>query len=375
MKKIFALSLLCVLSVAAFAQRPYSTFVSQDISYDDNIYLTKNGKVDSGISVTKLGGKYTSKIPNTGLNLSAMGYGAYNAYTEDNGKNGYWEAGADLELKNEFLRLTENFIYTSDPANSELTDRAERLGNFAELYLQSSNKKTFSGALKIADKYDYYIDSDYEYLTRNRISAGAELHYNLSGKTTVFAEYIYSNTSYKDNDESESQDHTVGIGAKGDLFSKVTGKAGVRYTMRDYDKSIVGADSDEDLFGYYADLKWNINSKTSVGLGGNRAMEETIYGVNRFYISTSINAYVAQKIYDKFTAALTVGYENMDYTYANANGTKRNDDFYKVRPSVDYSFNNWLSAGVWYQYRNRTSNVSNTEYANNKAGAFVKAIF
>lgn len=375
MKKILMLSILCVMAVSAFSQqRPYEVFVSEDISYDDNIYLTDNNAVDSAISVTTIGGKYVARIPNSGLDFTANAFGAYNYYTEDNGKNGFWAAGANLELKNEAFKLSENFIYTSDPANSELTDRAKRYGNIAAFYMQTSNKKPYNIALKVTDKYDHYIDAGYKFLTRNRLDAGAELHYNPSARTTVFAEYMWADISYKDNRVNESNENIIGIGARGDLFNKLSGAAGIRYSMRDYDHSLGSADENETLLGYYANLKWDISSQTAVGLSGQRVMEETLFGDNRFYVSTLVEAFVSQKIRDRFTAALTLGYENMDYRY-DVNGKKRDDDLYKVRPSVDYNFNNWLSAGVWYQYKLRASDSQAYEYANNKAGVFVKAIF
>ena len=64
----------------------------------------------------------------------------------------------------------------------------------------------------------------------------------------------------------------------------------------------------------------------------------------------------------------------MDYA-KRVDNTKRKDDLYIVRPELDYQFKDWLSAGVWYQFRTRNSNTERFEYDNNKAGVFVKAVF
>ena len=81
-----------------------------------------------------------------------------------------------------------------------------------------------------------------------------------------------------------------------------------------------------------------------------------------------------QKLTDKFTAALTLSWENMDYA-KRVNNVKRADDLYVVRPEVDYQFKEWLSAGVWYQFRTRNSNWNGADYDSNKTGVFVKAVF
>ncbi|MBO7604861.1 MAG: hypothetical protein J6S61_00125, partial [Elusimicrobiaceae bacterium] len=91
-----------------------------------------------------------------------------------------------------------------------------------------------------------------------------------------------------------------------------------------------------------------------------------------------VKLYGSQKIMDKFTAGLTLAYENLSYPKANNQGVKRSDDVYTIRPEVNYQFKEWLSAGVWYQFRRRTSDAQDTVswyYFNNKAGAFIKAIF
>ena len=55
--------------------------------------------------------------------------------------------------------------------------------------------------------------------------------------------------------------------------------------------------------------------------------------------------------------------------------TKRNDDLYTIRPALDYQFKDWLSAGVWYQFRTRQSNTNPFDYNRNQAGIYAKALF
>lgn len=375
MKKIAILFLTVLMAwpVAASAS-PVTFSVSEDFSYDDNIYLTDGDETDSFISATNVGAQYKANIPGSGLELSANGLVGYNAYTEDSSTNNFWNAAGSVQLKNSWLNVGDNFIYTSDPANSALTERAERIQNIGYVSFKTSSEKKFGVGISADDVFDRYMKSEWSYLNRNRVNLGAQLYYNVSPKTNFFAEYTYSDISYQDNKENESTGNSVGLGVNGQLASKLSGTAKITYDMRDYDESIAGVDSYNDLVGYYVALEWQPTARNTVRLSGQRRMEETLYGNNRYFADTLVSLYASQKIYDKWTASLTLSWEDMDYAY-EYQGEKRNDGVYTIRPEVDYQFKDWLSAGVWYQWRNRDSNTDGYDYDSNKAGVFVKALF
>lgn len=375
MKKIAILFLTVLMAwpVAASAS-PVTFSVSEDFSYDDNIYLTDGDETDSFISATNVGAQYKANIPGSGLELSANGLVGYNAYTEDSSTNNFWNAAGSVQLKNSWLNVGDNFIYTSDPANSALTERAERIQNIGYVSFKTSSEKKFGVGISADDVFDRYMKSEWSYLNRNRVNLGAQLYYNVSPKTNFFAEYTYSDISYQDNKENESTGNSVGLGVNGQLASKLSGTAKITYDMRDYDESIAGVDSYNDLVGYYVALEWQPTARNTVRLSGQRRMEETLYGNNRYFADTLVSLYASQKIYDKWTASLTLSWEDMDYAY-EYQGEKRNDGVYTIRPEVDYQFKDWLSAGVWYQWRNRDSNTEGYDYDSNKAGVFVKALF
>ena len=241
-------------------------------------------------------------------------------------------------------------------------------------FKMTSSEKKFGVGISADDVFDRYMKSEWSYLNRNRVNLGAQLYYNVSPKTNFFAEYTYSDISYQDNKENESTGNSVGLGVNGQLASKLSGTAKITYDMRDYDESIAGVDSYNDLVGYYVALEWQPTARNTVRLSGQRRMEETLYGNNRYFADTLVSLYASQKIYDKWTASLTLSWEDMDYAY-EYQGEKRNDGVYTIRPEVDYQFKDWLSAGVWYQWRNRDSNTEGYDYDSNKAGVFVKALF
>ena len=153
--------------------------------------------------------------------------------------------------------------------------------------------------------------------------------------------------------------------------------------MRKYEREMEGIDSHNHLLGYYVALDWKASARDLVRLSGKRQMEETFYGENRYFNDTVVSLYGAHKLTDKFTASLDLAWENMHYS-RYVRDVKRNDNLWTVRPELDYQFKEWLSAGVWYQWRLRNSNANrfggpysgqSYDYHSNKAGVFVKAIF
>lgn len=374
MKKLAIVFLTVLMAWPVAAQTPVNFTVSEDLSYDDNIYLTKDDTEGSMISSTRVGADYAANIPGSGLELSAQGLVGYNAYTKDSSTNNYWDALAGVQLQNDWMKVGDRFIYTSDPANSELTDRAERIQNLGYVSFKTSSEKMFGVGISVDDIFDRYMKSEWSYLNRNRVNLGAQVYYNLSPKTNFFLEYVYSDISYQDNKLNESTGNSVGLGVNGQLASKVTGTAKLTWDMRDYDHSIDGISDYNDLLGYYVALEWQPTTQNTIRLSGTRRMEETLYGNNRYFADTLVSLYGSQKIYDKWTASLTLSWENMDYAH-NYAGNKRNDDLYTIRPAVDYQFKEWLSAGVWYQWRNRDSNTGWADYDRNQVGVYAKALF
>lgn len=381
MKKVAVLASLAMLLavVPAAAEKPFHLTASQTLSYDDNIYLTDKDTKDSFISTTRVGADYQAHIPSTGLKLAADAGVGYNAYNEDHNKNNYWEALGGFGISNDQFQIGDRVLYTSDPANSSLTERKERMNNTGYISYVTSREKMFGVGVSASDSYDRYFSSDMQYLNRNRLNLGAQLYYNMTAKTNFFVEYMFSDITYKTNKDNNSVGSTLGLGVNGQIASKVTGTAKVTYAMRDYDHSLAGSDDYSDLLGYYVALTWKPTTRNVVRLSGERKMEETLWANNRYFADTLISLYISHKLTDKFTAALTLGWEQMDYA-KRVNNVKRSDDLYIVRPELDYQFKEWLSAGVWYQFRTRHSNWTDTnglsaDYDSNKAGVFVKAIF
>ncbi len=376
-KSIFSTFILVCLSVLTLNASDLKFIAFEELSYDDNIYLTNDNRVGSAISSTKLGALYDLTVPNSSLKGKFSAIGGYNAYQKHNHKNGFWDALVNADFGNDLFKVGDTFLLTSDPANLEITVRDQRINNKAYISYKTSTKNKLSIGFKASDEYEKYTSGGVmTALDRNRVNAGVGIYYNVSEKTSLLAEYTYTALAYDSNHENNSTGGIAALGIEGKLASKVTGEAKATYNYRNYSHDKAGCDNYGDLFGYNVSITWEPTTKNLLRLSGTRDFEEILYPNNRYFVSTGVNLYGAQKIKDKFTVGLTLGYDNLSYPKDDGTGVKRSDDVYTVRPELNYQFKEWLSAGVWYQYRRRASNSGAiNRYYNNRVGAFIKAIF
>lgn len=365
------------ISFPAWASQPVHWVATEELIYDDNIYLKdkKYGeKKSSVINSLHVGADYRSKLPQSGVTIQAGGLLGGNLYTENPSHNNYVDANGGFTLQNEKWTLSEQILYTSDPANSSLTDRTKRLNNTATVSYQTSHRKPISFGITVQDVFDRYFEGTMHYLNRNRFNSGGQIFYNFTPQTNVFAEYMFSDIVYRGNKQNNSTSHSAGLGIHGQLTGKLSGTAKMTYDMRHYSRDIAHTDNQPDVFGYFAELTWKATSRDTIRLLGERGMEETLYGANRYFVDTFLSLYFRHKINTKWAVSLVVGWEDLRYRTKVLN-QKRHDHLYTVRPKVDYAFQDWLIGSVWYQYRIRSSNVNWPDYVSNRAGASIRVLF
>jgi len=370
MKKVFSVICLCFLVSAAFAESPFKFAVLESLKYDDNIYLTEKDKKSSAISSTQLFVDYLSQIPNSSLKVGLGANVGYNAYTEDPSKNNYINAGLKGFLENQYFKLSEGFIYTSEQATNELTERTDRISNNIALSVRTSREKTFSVGLVASDVLDRYMKYSKSALNRNRFNIGAQVFYNLSARTSIFVEDVVSAIHYEKNTYNDSTQNSLALGVEGNITEKIKGTAKISYDYRDYKKD----NTDKaNLLGYLVSLTYKPMETNSFSLIGRRAYEETTYINNRYYVSTAVNLFAAQKLSQRFDVSLLLSYENMNYPNKIDNDF-RVDDFYAVKPAVNYKFMDCLTAGLWYKFKTKHSNMV-SDYTDNTVGLDIKVTF
>jgi hypothetical protein len=377
MKKVlFSLVALALASCVVYAGDLDFVF-NEKILFDDNIYLTKRNKESSLISATRFGFNFKSSVPQTSLDFTAGALIGYNYYFTDPSVNSYFDALIDLGMKNENLSVENTFLYTADPADSSLTERIGRINDRTKLYFQTARYNLLSFGLGFVNNYDYYLDSDYDVLSRNRINLIADVYYEIFSRADIYLDYTASYTQYTYNDDNDSFGNSAGIGIKGEVTAAISADVRLSFDNRNYSNgralSIGKADDHFGIFGYEASVKWKPLVNTSFVLSGHRRAEETLYNLDRYYISTLGAFYAKQKVYDTLSCSLLFSYEELSYSqssYSSSYGSKRTDNIFKLRPAVEIETGNGSSVIVWYSYSDKTSDKSEIfEYTDNVIGA------
>jgi len=131
-------------------------------------------------------------------------------------------------------------------------------------------------------------------------------------------------------------------------------------------------DDDGPIFIFDLGGSWQPLERTSVALSAYRHDAVSYVYNARNYTLTGVRATVRQLFLEKYTASLVAGYENSDYTETQDQpGTiDRTDNYFFLKPVLDYQFSERLNTGIFYLYRTKSSDNDLYDYSNNQAGLY-----
>ncbi|MCX5858928.1 MAG: outer membrane beta-barrel protein, partial [Proteobacteria bacterium] len=105
-----------------------------------------------------------------------------------------------------------------------------------------------------------------------------------------------------------------------------------------------------------------------------RSVNETVYENNSSYISTGGGANVTFLTLRMLALGADVSYFLLQYGEANIAGDKRTDKILEISPNLKVDITRWLRAQAGYTLRNRSSNVTDFEYKENRIQASLNAV-
>jgi len=119
---------------------------------------------------------------------------------------------------------------------------------------------------------------------------------------------------------------------------------------------------------------WQPLERTAVALMAYRRDVPSYTVAARNYTLTGVRGTVRQSFLEKYTASLEIGYENSDYTETDSSSSTatvdRTDNYFFVKPVLEYQFNERLNLGTFYLYRTKNSNIPDLDYSNNQVGLY-----
>ena len=229
--------------------------------------------------------------------------------------------------------------------------RSDRLNAKGSLLASLGNKS----GIRVSGMMEEETFASDSYFGSSDISADLDYLYRYSSKLDMEFGYRYHKLKYDDSNRSRQTGHFLGIGAKGQLMSKVNGYAsfGAQYLDARFDL----LEGETDLLFYYElDLNWQAGDKTVVSLSGGSDFLSSPTGEINNHRDLSLLFYRTLSNRAKGRAGVTL----MDDDYRG--NLQRNERAWRVDLNYSLYFSNSASAGATIQYERRNSTLSQFEY-------------
>lgn len=225
----------------------------------------------------------------------------------------------------------------------------------------------FGAGYRVESPKDIISDPPVEYAQSTYYDITLGVGYELRSINTLFLDYRRRNSSSDDDGIGTGRDYVsdaIFVGLSRPLGGKLYGSASVGYeTTDDRDEN----DVDADRWILNANLTWNPRETTTLGLQMGRTLN--INGFSTGYYSTTVTVTANQDIGQRFSLDGRLGYSWYDYQ------SDRDDQVLNFRIGLDYSYNSRLKAGIYYEYRDSSSNTPLGEYTRNRASLSVSYTF
>lgn len=357
------------------------------LTYDSNVYATKNNAKDDFIWVTRPNLDVRSNFNNNALNFSAGGdIGRYFDRTTENyadyhvTADGRYDITRDAAIsgglfhrRNHESRTDPDVVtgtltaptdysepvnyYTSggNAAYSQRFNRIRvRLSGLAQ-YLSYDDVKLVNGSKSSQDDRDRW-----EYGTTGRVG------YEFIDGYEAFVQGTYSWTRYRlDRDfggvKRDSDGYEVVGGLSTDLTGLITGEFYLGYLTKNYDDASLKDFSGLAVGGR---LNWSVTQLTTITGSVTRQVRETTFSRGGATASS----------YNRTIVALGADHELLRNLLLNArvqwrqddfNGIDRKDDVYTLGAGATYQMNRYLFLTGGYTYEKRNSDISGYDYSDN----------
>ena len=289
---------------------------------------------------------------NFGWKMSKLTLGVGQSYEISNGKQ--IEASAFVEQESYVTKLT-SFYEFSEKTSAELNGRQ---------MLIDSTERVIKGADKQLNTINQWeIEGWGNYKQSEKLTLGAGV--------IVGWRDIIGYTAAKTPNQTFQQ---ISVRSSYEVSEKidVSGSVGVFFSQFE------DGDSKSPTLVFDASGSWQPLERTLVSAEVYRRDFPSYSTAGQNFIATGLRVSVRQSFLEKYSASIATGYENSDYSNdGDTDGADRSDDYFWIRPSVNYEFNERVNAGVFYQFRTKSSDAPADayDYSNNQLGIYTNYRF
>lgn len=350
-----------------------SPIFSAGVAYDDNIFLSDTNRVGDVIWNVAFGlafqlGDFRGGSENY---LSAQWAGIPTFYTNNSDENRFNQAGtlfAQYRWAKLLAQLNSEFsVATGGNREVNTITTTRSLSNFLRFTYDYSGKTSFDFGFAQSASIVESFQNNYQYEVRGGMS------YQMFPKTSLGFEGVGGVLDQPSESLQYYQQGRVRVNyvATGKLNFKLSAGVEAREFQGGGDIKISPV--------FSLGLDYRPFEGTSISLVGYRNLIGSSSVAGQDIIATGFDITATQRLFQKFTAGISFGFENDEYfstgTADAESSTDRIDNYFYVRPSLRYSFVRWLSVNIFYEYRNQASNQASSVFYNNRFGMDVAASF
>lgn len=342
------------------------------VFYDDNIFISHTNRQSDTVFTLDGGflfelGDYRQQIDNYVIaKYLATGY-LFTTHTGEDSVDQDALIQGQYRFSNFTFQSQINFDYLngSDRTVGTFVTRYLLDGRFRLLYDLSTKTQLFAEFEQISSIYEKELSS-YEYIGRFGVD------YSITPKIKLGLEGVVGDLVQQDGPSS--------------LYGEAQLRAAYRYTEKLTFRATAGFEvtsySSSDLIKvtpvFELGADYSPFPDTTLSLTAFRKIFASPLLVGQFFTATGVEFDASQKLFQRFTVAVAVGYEHDSYNStggATAIDIGREDDYVYVRPNITYNFRNWLSATVYYQFGRNSSTIGQSSFYDNRVGGQISITF
>jgi Putative beta-barrel porin 2 len=345
-----------------------SPFLSERVEYESNVFQVPSHSKDDIIFKTIPGflADYTF-----GSHSLSAGYRAeilrYLDLTNQDTVHHIAVGQLRLDFPRTLLNLKDDFTRTSDPPGTELTGRILSTTNVLKPEGEYRLTPSFSTGLNYAWTRVRFDDRAIATLIdRDEHLIGASVFWKVVPKGDLFLNYSYGWSSFTESSDRDFTSHSVTVGLRGDITSKLSSGFRVGYTWEEATRSNQESFSGLTLGG---DWTYKPTERTTITLSTLRARQESTFGTTVFYVTNSGTLAVSHQLLPKLSVSARIGGGLNDYSRKETADGKtdfRHDSFIVAGAQVEYDIQPWLRLGLEYLRTSRDSNFPSFRFVDDR---------
>ncbi|MFA7345174.1 MAG: hypothetical protein WC003_12795 [Terrimicrobiaceae bacterium] len=331
--------------------------------YDDNIFISDTNRVSDIIFAVSAGlafeiGDYRN-LEDSYLIVQYVGTGLIYL---DNPQEDAYNQLAGLEGKyvwnNLAVELSSRYEYLSTPDRDVGGLVRRSVFDNSLRFVYGYSDKT-SADLEFSQNAIIYVDD----LDSNNYAVKLGAEYLVTEKLSLGAEGVAGVLNVQESPLQYYQQ--LRVRAAYDATGKLTFRLSVGVEARELDNlSQTRLDPVFSLGGDYSPFP-----STTISFDAYRRVEGSASSAGQDYNATGFVIAIEQRLFEKFSAKLALGYENDAYfSTDDQSGVDRLDNFVFARPELSATFFTHYKASVFYEFRRNESNESNFSFYDNRAG-------